>query len=55
MWLSFFGGDSAQALKQHPLSVSYVADPNSQEQRFKTLSVNKDLVFGDSVQLPNAK
>jgi hypothetical protein len=51
----FFWADPAESLKQHPLLVSYVADPNAQEKPFKTLLLNKDRVFADSVQLPYIK
>jgi hypothetical protein len=51
----FFWGDPPEVLKQHPLLVSYTADPNAKEKPFHTLEIRKDLIFADSVQLPNAK
>ena len=51
----FFWGDPVANLSQNPLLVSYVANPNTHGTPFKTLSVKKELVFADSLQLPNVK
>jgi len=49
----FFWRDSLEKLKEHPLSVSYVADLTSQVKPVSKLSVKDGHVFADDQQLPD--
>ena len=49
--LTFNWGESAEALKQNPLEVTYVPDPTAKNAAFKTLSVKDNSVYADDKKL----
>ena len=51
----FMWGDPAESLKQHQISVAYVADPTAKAKPFSKLSVRNGHVYADNDEIPDIK